>query len=41
MQLLLDQALPSSAASLSCEANIDAIHAAEIGLSKVENTEII
>jgi predicted nuclease of predicted toxin-antitoxin system len=41
MQLLLDQGLPSSAASLLREAGIDAIHTAEINLSTAEDTEIL
>ena len=41
MQLLLDQGLPSSAATLLREAGINAIHVAEIGLSTAEDTEIL
>ncbi|MEM6399502.1 MAG: DUF5615 family PIN-like protein [Cyanobacteria bacterium P01_D01_bin.116] len=41
MQLLLDQGLPGSTASLLRETGIDAIHAAEIGLSTAEDTEIL
>lgn len=41
VQLLLDQGLPGSTASLLRETGIDAIHAAEIGLSTAEDTEIL
>ena len=41
MQLLLDQGLPTSAATLLREVGIDTVHAAEIGLSTAEDTEIL
>lgn len=41
MKLLLDQGLPSSAATLLREVGIDTIHVAEIGLSAAEDTEIL
>ncbi|WP_315791199.1 DUF5615 family PIN-like protein [Fischerella sp. JS2] len=41
MRLLLDQGLPLSAAALLRDANIDAIHVGEIGMSEAEDAEII
>ncbi|NER98652.1 MAG: hypothetical protein F6J86_33315 [Symploca sp. SIO1B1] len=41
MRLLLDQGLPRSASTLLCEAGIDTIHVAEIGLSTAEDSEIL
>ena len=41
MRLLLDQGLPRSASILLCEAGIDTIHVAEIGLSAAEDSEIL
>ena len=41
MKLLLDQGLPRSAAALLCEADIDTLHVAQIGLSAAEDREIL
>jgi predicted nuclease of predicted toxin-antitoxin system len=41
MKLLLDQGLPRSAATLLCEAGIDTVHVAEIGLSAADDTDIL
>ncbi|NEP58550.1 MAG: hypothetical protein F6K31_16290 [Symploca sp. SIO2G7] len=41
MRLLLDQGLPRSASILLCEAGIDTIHVAEIGMSAAEDSEIL
>ncbi|WP_228015193.1 DUF5615 family PIN-like protein [Synechocystis salina] len=41
MKLLLDQGLPRSAPKLLAEAGIDAIHVADIGLSKAEDGTIL
>ena len=41
MKLLLDQGLPLSAAALLRDADIDAIHVGEIGMSEAEDADII
>jgi predicted nuclease of predicted toxin-antitoxin system len=41
MKLLLDQGLPHSAATLLCEAGINTIHVAEIGLSAADDIDIL
>jgi predicted nuclease of predicted toxin-antitoxin system len=41
MKLLLDQGLPLSAAALLRDANINAIHVGEIGMSEAEDADII
>ncbi|BAU10597.1 hypothetical protein LEP3755_10820 [Leptolyngbya sp. NIES-3755] len=41
MKLLLDQGLPLSAAALLRDADIDTIHVGEIGMSEVEDADII
>ena len=41
MKLLLDQGLPLSAAALLRDAEIDAIHVGEIGMSEAEDADII
>jgi predicted nuclease of predicted toxin-antitoxin system len=39
MKLLLDRGLPHSAATLLCEAGIDTIHVADIGLSAADDLD--
>jgi predicted nuclease of predicted toxin-antitoxin system len=41
IKLLLDQGLPLSAAALLRDADIDAIHVGEIGMSEAEDADII
>ncbi|KPQ37204.1 MAG: hypothetical protein HLUCCA11_01885 [Phormidesmis priestleyi Ana] len=41
MKLLLDQGLPLSAAALLRDADIDAIHVGEVGMSEAEDADII
>lgn len=41
MKLLLDQGLPRSTAALLSQVDIDTIHVAQVGLSAVEDTEIL
>ncbi len=41
MKLLLDQGLPSSAASLLRKSGIDAVHTSEIGMATAEDADII
>ena len=41
MKLLLDQGLPRSAVTLLNEAGFDAVHVADIGLSKADDAEIL
>ena len=41
MKLLLDRGLPRSAATLLNEAGFDAVHVADIGLSKADDAEIL
>ncbi|WP_155960544.1 DUF5615 family PIN-like protein [Fischerella sp. PCC 9605] len=41
MKLLLDQGLPRSAVNLLREVGVDTIHVAEIGLSAVDDIDIL
>jgi len=41
MKLLLDQGLPRSAQHLLCEALIDTVHVADIGLSAADDKDIL
>lgn len=41
MKLLLDQGMPRSSAALLRAAGVDAVHTAEIGLSRAEDTAIL
>ena len=41
MKFLLDQGLPRSAASLLCQAGLDAVHTGDIGLAKAEDERIL
>jgi predicted nuclease of predicted toxin-antitoxin system len=41
MKMLLDQGVPRSAAALLRQAGIDAVHTAEVGLAKAEDSAIL